>query len=305
MKNDTKLRIRVFLGITITLITMALIAWSIFYSGPYVILDPKGPIGSAQRDLFFISLGLCCFLIVPVLILFIGIVWRYRDRPNSDAVYRPDWSHSTIAEVIWWTLPIATILLLATITVKYTYELEPSRPLIGDKPPLTVQASSLNWKWLFLYPEQGIATVNTLNIPANRPIRFLLTADSPMNSFWIPQLGGQMYVMSGMAMTLYLQADETGTFFGSGANFTGEHFAQMKFDVNATSQKEFDQWVSAVKNRSHLLTEETYAALAQPGTSDKLYYSAFPPDLFKKIVRKYAVGGDSALTQQGHGHHSF
>jgi cytochrome o ubiquinol oxidase subunit 2 len=267
--------------------------------GQYVVLDPKGPVGASQRDLIVISTILCAVVIVPVLILSAVIVWRYRDKPDNKSAYEPNWSHSTKAEAIWWTIPIIVIGLLAVVTIRYTYDLEPSKPLASEKAPVTIQVSSLDWKWLFMYPEQGIATVNTLNIPADRPVKFELTADSPMNSFWIPQLGGQIYTMSGMAMTLYLQADHEGQYWGSGANFTGEHFAQMRFDVNATSEEDFDKWVNEVKLQSQPLTQETYKTLAEPGTSNVAYYSSFPEGLFQDIVTKYVVDGQSAHSKHG------
>jgi cytochrome o ubiquinol oxidase subunit 2 len=267
--------------------------------GQYVVLDPKGPVGASQRDLIVISTILCAVVIVPVLILSAVIVWRYRDKPDNKSAYEPNWSHSTKAEAIWWTVPIIVIGLLAVVTIRYTYDLEPSKPLASEKAPVTIQVSSLDWKWLFMYPEQGIATVNTLNIPADRPVKFELTADSPMNSFWIPQLGGQIYTMSGMAMTLYLQADHEGQYWGSGANFTGEHFAQMRFDVNATSEEDFDKWVNEVKQQSQPLTQETYKTLAEPGTSNVAYYSSFPEGLFQDIVTKYVIDGQSAHSKHG------
>lgn len=290
---------RIIIPVVLTLVTIALIVWPMLAGGQYVVLDPKGPIGASQRDLIVISTILCAVIIVPVLILSAVIVWRYRDKPDNKAAYEPNWAHSTKAEVIWWTVPIIIIGLLAIVTVRYTYDLEPSKPLVSEKAPITIQVSSLDWKWLFMYPEQGIATVNTLNIPADRPVKFELTADSPMNSFWIPQLGGQIYTMSGMAMTLYLQADHEGKYWGSGANFTGEHFGEMRFDVNATSDEDFDKWVADVKQTSQPLTTEGYNALAEPGKSNIAYYSAFPEGLFQNIVTKYVVDGQSAHSKHG------
>ncbi|MCM3342553.1 ubiquinol oxidase subunit II [Paenibacillus sp. MER TA 81-3] len=261
-----------------------------------IVLDPKGPIAEQQRDLMIISTILTSLVIVPVLILTVIIVWRYRDRTGRKAKYAPDWEHSTKLEVIWWGIPIIIITVLGLITIKGTYALEPSKPLESDKKPLTIQVTSLDWKWLFQYPEQGIATVNAVNFPEGVPIRFEITADSPMNSFWIPQLGGQMYAMSGMAMTLYLQADERGEYWGSGANFTGKEFAKMYFDVKSTSQEEFDQWVSEVKASSPALTLEGYQQLAEPAASDVKTYSAFPEGLFYMTVTKYASSHNHGLS---------
>ncbi|RRJ67292.1 ubiquinol oxidase subunit II [Paenibacillus oralis] len=261
-----------------------------------IVLDPKGPIAEQQRDLMAISLALCCVVIVPVLIMTAVIVWRYRDRKGRKATYTPEWEHSTKLEVVWWGIPIVVILILGVITVQATYALEPSRPLESDQKPLTVQVTSLNWKWLFQYPEQGIATVNELRIPQGVPIKFEITADSPMNSFWIPQLGGQMYAMSGMAMTLYLQADEQGMYWGSGANFTGTHFADMYFDVKSTSREEFDRWVDEIKSSSPALTLDGYKRLSEPSVSQKQFFSSFPEGLFEMSVTKYAASHNHGLS---------
>ncbi|MCP1136184.1 ubiquinol oxidase subunit II [Paenibacillus polysaccharolyticus] len=265
-------------------------------SSKMTVLDPKGPIAEQQRDLMLISLVLCCIVIIPVLILAAIIVWRYRKGNERKVAYTPEWEHSTKLEAIWWGIPIIIILALGVITVQTTHTLEPSRPLQSEQKPLTIQVTSLNWKWLFQYPEQGIATVNELKIPQGVPIKFEITADSPMNSFWIPQLGGQIYAMSGMAMTLYLQADVEGTYWGSGANFTGTHFADMFFDVHATSKEEFDNWVEQIQRSSPALTLQGYKELAKPSVETTQSFSSFPEDLFKMTVTKYAASHDHELS---------
>ncbi|UVI33131.1 ubiquinol oxidase subunit II [Paenibacillus spongiae] len=261
-----------------------------------IVLDPKGPIAEQQRDLMVISTILGSIVVVPVLIMTAVIIWRYRDREGRKAAYTPRWEHSTKLEIIWWGIPIIIILALGVITVKGTYALEPSKPLESEQKEITVQVTSLNWKWLFQYPEQGIATINELKIPNGVPVRFEITADSPMNSFWIPQLGGQMYAMSGMAMTLYLQADEEGEYWGSGANFTGRHFADMYFDVESMSQEEFDQWVDEIKATSPALTLDGYKKLVEPSTSQVLAFSSFPDQLFEMTVTKYATSHNHGLS---------
>lgn len=267
--------------------------------GDAMVLDPKGPIGAAQKDLIWISAILCGVILVPVLALTAFIVFRYRDTAGNTATYRPNWSHNTALETIWWIIPIVIIAILAVVTVRYTHELEPSKPLVSEKEELVVQVTSLDWKWLFQYPEQGIATVNYLYIPEGVPIRFELTSDAPMNSFWIPQLGGQIYTMSGMAMTLYLQADEPDTYYGSGANFSGKHFADMKFYATAVPEDEFDAWVEEIRATSPELTREGYEALAQKGTTHVQSFSAIPEGLFADIVTKYVVDGNDP--HAGHG----
>lgn len=257
-------------------------------SDKIIVLNPKGEIGKQQLDLIFISTILCAVIIVPVLILTFVIVWRYRQRPERKAQYAPEWEHNTKLEVIWWGVPILIIAILAVITVKYTYELEPSKPIEHEAAPIVIQVTSLDWKWLFQYPEQGIATVNYLQFPEDVPVRFELTSDAPMNSFWIPQLGGQIYTMSGMAMKLHLIADEPGEYLGMGANFSGREFGKMHFVAKASSQEEFDQWVDDIRASSPALTDEEYEQLAEPGLSEEVTFSSIPEGLFDRIVTKYS-----------------
>ncbi|MGO4270221.1 ubiquinol oxidase subunit II [Paenibacillus sp. TAF58] len=268
-----------------------LIMTSVFTAGcteKIIILNPKGTIGKQQLDLMVTSTLLCLIVIVPVLILTVWIIWRYRKKPNRKAKYTPEWEHSTKLEIIWWGIPILIIIALGVITVRSTYALEPSKALASDKKPITIQVASLDWKWLFMYPEEGIATVNYVQFPEDTPIRFELTADAPMNSFWIPQLGGQMYTMSGMNMALYLQADEKGEYFGSGANFSGREFGSMKFVAKATTEEGYKTWIQDVKKSNQDLSLEGYKALAEPGVTNTLSYSSFPKNLFEQIVTKYA-----------------
>ncbi|CAM4388226.1 ubiquinol oxidase subunit II [Saccharibacillus endophyticus] len=266
--------------------------------GNYMVLDPKGPIAEKQLDLIIITVILCSIIIVPVLIITFIIVWRYR-ATNKKADYKPEWAHSNLLETIWWGIPIVIIIVLAVITVRYTHELEPAKALASDKEEVTVQVVSLNWKWLFLYPEEGIATVNTLTIPEDRPVRFEITADSPMNSFWIPELGGQIYAMSGMSMALHLQADEPGTYFGTAANFTGEHFENMNFQVNATSDAEYEQWIQEAKSSPNTITDESYEEMSKPTEKEEpTLYSSFPEGIYERIVTKYMHDG-AELHQHG------
>ncbi|MEW9698728.1 ubiquinol oxidase subunit II [Paenibacillus sp. SI8] len=288
---------RKFVRVVLPLMVIAMIMVLTGCSDQAMVLDPKGPVGAGQRDLIVTASILCGVILVPVLALTAWIVWRYRDKEGNKASYRPNWSHSNSLEAIWWSIPIIIILIIGIVTVRYTYALEPSKAIESDKKPVTVQVTSLDWKWLFTYPEQGIATVNYLQIPEGTPIKFELTSDAPMNSFWIPQLGGQIYTMSGMAMTLYLQADEIGHYFGTGANFSGEHFADMTFDVNATSQADFDSWVAKTKQSPQALTMESYEKLAKPGKSGVQYFSSIPDGLFQYVVTKYTHG------QMNHGGH--
>jgi cytochrome o ubiquinol oxidase subunit 2 len=296
-KGDDKMKRFRHLFVLLTMLSLSVITTAC--ADKVVVLDPKGPIGEQQRDLIIVSTVLCLIVIVPVLILTGIIIWRYRDRPGRKANYKPDWEHSTKLEMVWWGIPFIIIIILSVITVRSTYALEPSKPLQSEKEPLTIQVTSLDWKWLFLYPEQGIATVNYVQFPEDTPIRFELTSDAPMNSFWIPQLGGQIYTMSGMAMVLHLQADEPSEYFGSGANFSGRDFARMRFVVKATPQEEFEAWVQKIKDSAPALTLEGYKGLAKPGVSEAKTYSSFPKGLFEQIVTKYAASHSHSLSVKG------
>lgn len=285
-------RLMKWVVLIVTVLSLALTVWALFAgTGNYFVLNPKGPIAEGQRDLIVISTILTAIVIVPTTIIAFIIVWRYRDKPGRKAKYDPDFSHNNLLETIWWGIPIVVIFILAVVTVRYTYALEPSVALKSEKEPVTIQVVSLDWKWVFFNPEENIATVNSVTIPEDTPIRFELTSDAPMNSFWVPQLAGQIYTMSGMAMTLYMQADHPGTYFGSGANFSGEHFADMRFDVNAVSDADYRAWVDKIKSESKPMTMETYQSLAIPGTADKQTFSSFPDNLFQQLVTKYLPGG--------------
>ncbi|GMA51466.1 quinol oxidase subunit 2 [Alicyclobacillus contaminans] len=249
-----------------------------------MVFHPVGPVGRTEERLIIISIVLTAIVVVPVILLLWHIVHRYRDVPGNDAPYRPEFSESRTLEVVWWSIPIVIIAILAVFTTRDTFAL--TRPPEKSTTPLTVEVTSLDWKWLFQYPGSNIATVNYCYIPTNRPIRFILTSNAPMNSFWVPQLGGQEYTMPGMAMQLWLQADKPGLYYGRGAQFSGKGFAHMTFDVHATSQADFDAWVKNVKTTSPPLTEDGYNQLAHPGLSGKLSYSSYPPNIFHDIIMK-------------------
>ena len=266
----------------------------------YVVLNPAGPVGNEELHLIVLSAILFGIVIVPVLILLAIIVYRYRDRPGSKAVYQPNFTESRVLEVIWWGIPIIIIGVLGAFTAKTTFAL--TKPPETNVKPMTVDVVSLDWKWLFLYPGQGVATVNYVDIPTGVPVQFVLTADSPMNSFWIPQLGGQEYTMPGMAMGLWLQADKAGQFDGYGANFTGSGFAHMHFKVNASSQQSFDAWVNQVKQSNHTLTQDGFNAMSKPSVIGQETYSSYPSSLFSQLVKKYGSnmpGMNTASNQAG------
>jgi len=265
-----------------------IIEWVIFLvkGSEFVVLDPKGWVGVKQRDLIVTALLLMSIIVVPVLFMTLFFSWKYR-AGNQKAKYTPKWEHSFIAEALWWGVPFVIVIFLSIITWKSSYELDPYKPLNLPGKPLKVQVIALQWKWLFIYPEQNIASVNYLQIPEKIPIVFEISADAPMNSFWIPRLGGQIYAMPGMKSTLHLIADEKGVFSGSSANLSGTGFSGMCFKVDASSMEDFDSWVSSVRSEGSGLNKFEYEKLAEPSSYNPVAtYKLMDPDLFEWIVMK-------------------
>ena len=254
------------------------------------VLDPKGSIGLAEKQLIATSTYVMLIVVVPVILLTLWFAYRYR-ASNRNATYAPKWSHSNAIEVVVWTIPALIILFLGILTWRTTHELDPYKPLESNVKPINVEVVALNWKWLFIYPDLGIASVNQLAVPVGTPVNFKLTSDSVMNSFFIPQLGTQVYAMAGMQTRLHLIADEAGTYDGISANYSGAGFSDMKFKTLATSQQDFDAWVQKVKASSTALSMDQYATVAQPSEKAPVqYFSTVDPKLFTNIIAKYNNG---------------
>ena len=254
------------------------------------ILDPKGSVGVAEKQLIATSTWAMLIVVIPVIVLTLWFAYRYR-ATNRSATYAPKWSHSTAIEVVVWTVPTLIIIFLGVLTWNTSHELDPYKPIESNVKPITVDVVALDWKWLFIYPDLGIATVNQLALPVGTPVNFNITSDSVMNSFFIPQLGTQIYAMAGMQTRLHLIADHAGDFDGLSANFSGKGFSDMKFRTIATNQQDFDAWVQKVKASSTQLSMDKYAQVAQP--SEKVpvqYFSTVDPKLFNNIIAKYNNG---------------
>ncbi len=259
----------------------------LFHSNNIALLFPKGLVALRERNLLFIIQALMLLVIIPVYILTFVFSWKYR-ADNEKAKYDPDLVDNTIAEVIWWSVPIVMVFIVAVITWYETYALDPYKPIISDKKTVNVQVVALQWKWLFIYPEEKIASVNYLQIPTDTPIHFEITSDAPMNSFWIPDLGGQIYAMAGMKTELYLIANEEGEFRGSSANISGEGFSGMHFIAVAASEKAFEEWVNSVKSSGNDLNGDSYNNLAAPTMNHPVeLYQLADENLFSSIIMKY------------------
>src|SRR5216684_6602623 len=248
------------------------------------VLDPKGPIASAERLIMFNATGVMLAIVIPTMLATLAVAFWFRSS-NTRATYLPDFNYSGRLEMLVWSIPIMTVLLVGGVAWVGSYDLDPPKPIISTVKPLRVQVVSLDWKWLFIYPEQGIASVNQLTIPVGTPVSFELTSSGVMNSFFVPQLGGQIYTMAKMVTRLQLQADHPGTYPGLSANYSGDGFADMRFTVDAVPPEAFAQWIDWARSAGPMLDAGTYAALAKPSSAVAPFtYRSVAADLFNGIL---------------------
>jgi cytochrome o ubiquinol oxidase subunit 2 len=257
------------------------------------VLDPKGPIAAAERQILFNSLGIMLAIVIPTILATLGVAYWFRSS-NTRARYLPDFAYSGRLEVLVWSIPAMTVLLVGGVAWLGSHDLDPRKPIASTVKPVSVQVVSLDWKWLFIYPDQGIASVNQLTIPVGTPVSFELTSSGVMNSFFVPQLGGQIYTMAGMVTRLHLQADHAGTYPGLSANYSGSGFADMRFNVEAVPAENFAKWVDATRGAGPVLDAQTYADLAKPSKAVAPFtYRAIAPSLFNGILSAVMRPDDS------------
>jgi cytochrome o ubiquinol oxidase subunit II len=248
------------------------------------VLDPHGPVGQAERVILGDATAIMLAVVVPVILLTLAFAWWFR-ASNRRATYRPDWEYAGRIELIIWAIPALVILFLGGIAWIGSHELDPPKPLQSAKPPLEVEVVSLDWRWLFIYPAEHVATVNYLVIPAGVPVHFRLTSTSVMNSFFIPQLGSQIYTMAGMTTQLNLQADKPGTYQGISAQFSGPGFSDMRFALRAESSGDFAAWVSQTREHGGVLDDASFGELARPTRGGgELTYGSVRDDPFKTVA---------------------
>ncbi len=269
-------------------VSAALAIFFVLRSEKALLTHPKGLIAHSELNVIKTNIFLMLIIIVPTFILLFVTAWKYRNK-RSQAKYDPQHSHGALGEAMLWVIPSVIVVIMAFFTWDATHELDPYRPLESEIEPLMIQVVALDWKWLFIYPEQGIATVNYVQFPERTPIHFSLAADgSPMNSFWIPQLSGQIYSMTGMITPLHIMADEVGTYTGRAAEINGNGFADMTFIVESSSESDFEDWVNYVKQSPEQLTDYEYNELLKPSKNNPVeLYSEVESDLFNTIVMKY------------------
>ncbi|MCH9630465.1 MAG: Cytochrome bo(3) ubiquinol oxidase subunit 2 [Chlamydiia bacterium] len=277
--------------IIVAILFLAIIALCALFVGTHsiAVLDPRGMIADKQRRLIITAALLMLIVVIPVLIMVFIFTWRYGVSKDK-AKYTPDWGHNNLAELIWWGVPFVIIIFLAVITWRTSHELNPFKPIKTGKKPLEIQVVALQWKWLFIYPEQGIATVNYVQFPEKTPLNFEITGDAPMNSFWIPQLGGQIYAMPAMRTRLHLIADTVGEFEGRSANLSGSGFAGMIFKAISSTEQDFDTWVQTVRNSGRSMNRNVYDELVEPSSYvPATYYQLSDGTLFDQVVMKYSA----------------
>jgi cytochrome o ubiquinol oxidase subunit 2 len=260
-----------------------------FFSPDMVVLNPKGFIGIEQRDLLVISTLLMLIVVIPVFVFLFYFIWKYR-ASNPHPKYDPEMEDSVVAEIIWWGFPCLIVFVLSIITWYKTHELDPFKPLVSPVKPIHIQVVALQWKWLFIYPEEKIATVNYIQFPKATPINFEITSDAPMNAFWIPELGGMIFAMAGMNSKLHLIADEEGHFDGSSAHISGTGFAGMRFTANSSSEEDYQKWLQTVKQSQNHLDLHLYQHLVEPSFNNAVEtYQLATEDLYNQIIKKYMV----------------
>jgi len=261
------------------------------------VLDPKGPVSLAERQILFNATGIMLAIVIPVVIATLSVAFWFR-ASNERARYQPDFTYSGRIELLVWSIPLMTVLLTGMVAWIGAYDLDPPKPLASSTKPVKVQAISLDWKWLFIYPELGVASVNQLTIPAGTPVSFELTSSGVMNSFFVPQLAGQIYTMAGMLTRLNFQADNPGTYRGMSANFSGDGFSDMHFNVDAMPPERFALWVASTRSAAGpTLDSKAYADLAKPSAAVTSFtYQSVAPGLFDSI-RMSSMQSDDALCQ--------
>jgi cytochrome o ubiquinol oxidase subunit II len=247
------------------------------------VLDPHGPVGKAERVILYDSTAIMLAVIIPVIVLTLAFAWWFRAR-NSQARYRPDWEFSGRIEMIIWSIPALVILFLGGIAWTGSHDLDPAAPLEDSVAPLDIEVVSFDWRWLFIYPHEGIASLNRLVVPAGVPLRFRLTSTTVMNSFFVPQLGSQIYAMPNMVSKLNLKADQPGTFEGLSAMFSGDGFSDMRFDLVSMQKEAFEDWVATTKTQGGILDANTIEGLSKPAKANGAQtYAQVSEGLFDKI----------------------
>jgi cytochrome o ubiquinol oxidase subunit 2 len=250
------------------------------------VLDPAGPVGAGERQILLDALAVMLAIVIPVIVATLGFAWWFR-ASNERAVHRPDWEFSGRIELVVWSIPALVVVFLGGMAWVSSHDLDPSVAVPGPAPPVRVQVVSLDWKWLFLYPDLGVASVNRLVLPAGTPVSFQLTSGSVMTAFFVPRLGSMIYTMNGMVTPLHLQADRPGIYAGEASHFSGDGFADMRFNADALTPADFTAWAARARAAGPVLDDPAYEALARQSAKVAPFtYRAYAPGLFDDIVMR-------------------
>ncbi len=265
------------------------------------VMDPAGPVSAQERIILLNSMAIMLAIVVPTIVATVVIAWWFRTG-NRRAKRQPEFVYSGKVEMVTWSIPLLTILFLGGIAWIGSFSLEPSEPVDAPKSPVEIQVVALDWKWLFTYPEQGVASVNRLVLPVGQPVRFRLTSASVLNSFFVPRLGSMIYVMNGSVTQLNLRADQPGRLLGLSTHFSGDGFSDMRFDVDALPQEEFTAWAETTRKSEKQLDRRTYNELAQQSMGlTPFVYGKVEPGLFEAIVnQKIPPGPGPIMPPVGH-----
>jgi cytochrome o ubiquinol oxidase subunit II len=285
-------------GVRRFVLRLASLAVALLLGGcDWAVLDPKGPVGEGNATILIDSVAIMLAIVVPTIVATLGVAWWFRSS-NRRAFYLPDWEYSGQLELIVWAIPLLTIMLLGGVTWIGSYDLDPARPLESKEEPLNVQVVSLDWKWLFIYPDQHVASVNRLVIPAGTPIRFSLTSGSVMTAFFVPRLGSMIYTMNRMRTRLYLAAHELGVFHGLATQISGDGFADMHFEVEAKSPQDFYDWLGKARADGPELTPDSYAELSKQSVVPAPFtFRTVADGLFEKILDQTLPPGPGPVAE--------
>lgn len=286
--SSRKRLLRMIAMAVLVLIIAALGTYLLLHGKNIAVLNPQGIIADKEHGLIIFTMMLGMIVVIPVFIMLFGFAWKYREG-NEKATYTPEDDHNKWIEALWWGIPIAIIGVLSVVTWVSSHDLDPYKKLDSDTKPIKIQVIALQWKWLFIYPDQGIATVNEVRFPEKTPVNFELTADAPMSAFWIPNLGTQIYAMSGMSSQLSLEASSTGEYRGATSNINGKGYSGMTFKAISTPRSEFDIWAHNIATSNNHLDWNRYSGeLAKPSENNQVtYYMLHDQGLYNKVIMKY------------------
>ena len=268
------------------------------------ILDPAGPVGAGDRLILLDALAIMLVIVIPTILCTLAFAWHYR-ASNRGATYTPHWAYSGRLELLVWAIPALTVLFLGGVAWVGSHDLDPAKPLVSRNPPLEVDVVSLDWKWLFIYPTEHVASINHLVLPLGTPVHFRLTSATVFNVFFVPQLGSEIYAMNGMVSELNLEADRPGTYLGIAAHFNGDGFSDMNFHTDAVSPEEYSQWAATARANGPVLDEAAYRNLLQQSSNVTPYtYREVTPGLFEAIASRHLPPGQGPRITHASAHHA-